>query len=409
MKASVDTSAPRWRIALSAIPLLVGIGLAIWIFVGGSVQLGPSFDGTSTRTRSVSASTTTDPSLPAGVAVRNIEDIRVGERVMAHNPELSDAERSEPDPDPSTWRKLDLAITKDDGYRLDITLLRPLEWLEQHRAIIGGTISLDIPEMNAYGEARVLNIGPCPQIKPGRGRVVIGTFRHTSGDTLNLGVSGLDEPIGTTADHPFWSEDRQAYIVAGKLRIGERVRTFSGVSAQISSISRRGPPEPVYNLEIHSEHVYYVSKIGVLVHNSYPESLPDRPKWRVGGSITQALTDGSYPKWFSNLASEKAETIQGRYWMNRAALAAPGEFSKRQLAKMQAGFAPQVKVLIKNRQTGLTEIRTISKELHHDAGRRGNPGFDEPIHLREVWPWEHELIDEFRHTGYDIVKILDDQ
>ena len=47
----------------------------------------------------------------------------------------------------------------------------------------------------------------------------------------------------------------------------------------------------------------------------------------------------------------------------------------------------------------------VSKELHHANGNRGVPGFDEPINLREVWPWEHEnLLPLGRRLDYDFIK-----
>ena len=115
------------------------------------------------------------------------------------------------------------------------------------------------------------------------------------------------------------------------------------------------------------------------------------PGFRVGDPITKALPDGSYPRWFAKEAAEKANTIQGRYWMNRASAAAPGEFTPRQLAKMRNGFAPQVKIVVRNRATRQIEIQTVSKELHHNLGNRGTWPFDGPLHLRELWPWQHEM------------------
>lgn len=203
-------------------------------------------------------------------ATRKIEDISVGDRVLAFNPLLSPEEHLAPDPNAGEWRQIDLAITKADGYRLDITLLRPVDWLEALEARLGGPILLDIPEMNAYGEAQVLSISQCPPIRPGDGRVVVGKFRHTSGDIIDLGVSGVSEPIGTTADHPFWSETREEFVEAGDLKIGELLLSVTGEVIPVTSLSRRGPPEPVYNLQVHSEHVYFVSSEGVLVHNYDP-------------------------------------------------------------------------------------------------------------------------------------------
>ena len=41
-------------------------------------------------------------------------------------------------------------------------------------------------------------------------------------------ITGLDEPIGTTASHPFWSEDRSDWTAAGDLKVGETLRTLDG-------------------------------------------------------------------------------------------------------------------------------------------------------------------------------------
>ncbi len=102
-----------------------------------------------------------------------------------------------------------------------------------------------------------------------------GTFSHASGEVLDIVVDGLTEPIGCTGAHPFWSEDRQAFIPARDLRLGETLRTESGTLRQITRITpRRGPPAAVFNLEVDAEHVYYVSVDGVLVHNTYPGNAP---------------------------------------------------------------------------------------------------------------------------------------
>jgi hypothetical protein len=85
-------------------------------------------------------------------------------------------------------------------------------------AEVGGTVEISVPECGIEGEAEVLAIGPCPPIPPGPGRVVTGVFRHESAEIVDVAVEGLDEPIGTTANHPFWSEDRQAFVRADALR-----------------------------------------------------------------------------------------------------------------------------------------------------------------------------------------------
>jgi hypothetical protein len=267
-----ETRLQRSLIAVSSLPLLAGIAIAIWLLAGGGGPIGPSFELSQSETKTIARIAAAQSRVPT-TTIRNIEDVRVGDRVLADNPELSDADRNVPDPDPETWRKLELAMRRENGYRLDITLIRSLDWIEDRRAVPGAKVALDIPEMEAYGYATVSTIAPCPPIKPGPGSVVIGTYRHTSGDTLNIGVSGLDEPIGATADHPFWSHDRQQFIETGKLQIGEKVVSYDQKTYEITSITRRGPPEPVYNLEVHAESVYYVSELGILVHN-YGDDTP---------------------------------------------------------------------------------------------------------------------------------------
>ena len=118
------------------------------------------------------------------------------------------------------------------------------------------------------------------------------------------------------------------------------------------------------------------------------------PEWRVGDSITKATPEGSYPEW---------RVIRERYWMNRAALADEGEFSPQNLGRMQGGKAPKARVIVQKHDTGEISVITASKDLHHNLGNRGVPGFDEPIHLREVWPWEHADLDPNRFVGYDFL------
>jgi len=165
-------------------------------------------------------------------------------------------------------------MTKTNGGELSLTLLRPSVWFEAHNAQVGSTIPISMPEMGAVGDAEVLSITSCPSITPGEGNVVTGKFiHHSNGNLLNVALEGSDEQIGVTDNHPYWSEDRKDYIPAGELRIGETVRTVHGLR-RIGKILPRPRDEPVYNIEVHREHVYLVGSTGTLVHNSCPE-LPE--------------------------------------------------------------------------------------------------------------------------------------
>ena len=67
------------------------------------------------------------------------------------------------------------------------------------------------------------------------------------------------------------------------------MRTLHG-TLRLTSIMPRGPPQSVYNLEIHGEHVYQVSRAGIVVHNSTPtpkRAIRKFPKeWNLGLKFT---------------------------------------------------------------------------------------------------------------------------
>jgi hypothetical protein len=142
-----------------------------------------------------------------------------------------------------------------------------LTWIEESNAEVGATIFLDLPEMGAQGQATILNIEPCPSIKRGKGNVITGTFHHEAANTIDLYVEGLEKPIGTTDNHPFWSVTRQEFIDAGKLQLGEELQLYNGQTAKVVQILPRPGPERVHNLEVMNEHVYRVTQEGILVHN----------------------------------------------------------------------------------------------------------------------------------------------
>ncbi|MFO1062801.1 MAG: polymorphic toxin-type HINT domain-containing protein [Pirellulales bacterium] len=291
------------------------------------------------------------PSSP-GATTRPIEQLKVGDRVLARNPEVTQEERAAyVEPDWSEWVHLSLEMPKPDGYVLRIEMLRPESWVRSQLAlvtakrqsddpakpfsdrstntaetiasstatpgtmesssaeasapeglgflpyrrlyldlaatsaaietetdeVIGAVVELDLPELGLTGPAIINNIETAPEVKRGEGRVITATFHHSSGDVIDL-VIGDDkstESIGTTSNHPFWSVDRQEYVQAGSLRQGERVLTLHGETKRIVSHFARPGPQPVFNLEVFAEHVYYVGGDGLLVHNSGPYNKID--------------------------------------------------------------------------------------------------------------------------------------
>jgi hypothetical protein len=207
---------------------------------------------------------------------QRIELIKVGQRVWTNgNPSGERDEQFAQDVDPSNWRKLTLHAPKRNGGWADVEMLRPVSWMEERGVRAGGYVDIEVPECGIEGNAKVLGLEPCPPVSPGPGRVVTATFHHQAVWTIDIRISGLDEPIGTTPNHPFWSQTKLEFVRADQLSPGEEVLTLTG-PAIVESISPRGPPEPVYNLEVQVDHVYHVAQSGVLVHNGNP-CAPDVP------------------------------------------------------------------------------------------------------------------------------------
>ncbi|OYP38915.1 polymorphic toxin-type HINT domain-containing protein [Rhodopirellula sp. MGV] len=278
------------------------------------------------------------------IATKPIEQLRVGDRVLARNPQRSQGEREAcEEPNWSDWLKLSLVMPRADGSELHIELLRPESWvmnqiqflvkesaaansvspfsldvlrqfnsqvplsplrplfrelvlsnasmLANNYELATLLVEMDLPELAIEGPAFVNDITPCISVAAGAGQVVTATFHHTSGEVIDLlvGDRGDSESIGTTSNHPIWSVDRKDYVQAGALKLGERVQTYAGQTKRVLNKLARPGPEPVFNLEVYGEHVYYVGKTGVLAHNSqgYPVDAPNPEA--VSPRLTQRL------------------------------------------------------------------------------------------------------------------------
>lgn len=157
------------------------------------------------------------------------------------------------DVDPETWRQIKLTAHKPDENICEVSLIRPMWWIRETGARVGGTINLHMPEVGVVGPADVLYIGPCPPLEESndaraaiprvlggpefgasegsrrpRTELVTGTFKHHGAKVINVFVAGLERPIGTTPSHPFYSVDRRGWVRAGELRPGEVLGQSTG-------------------------------------------------------------------------------------------------------------------------------------------------------------------------------------
>jgi len=261
-------------------------------------------------------------------------------RVLADNPEVRGTDAPAPleIAEPADWRLFTFEQPKADGSVLRVELLRPLGsfagdsqpsegdepetppdpesiamtnlalscpltstptklylaagWVEGildaavaptvEEQLIGAEVTLDLPEFGAVGVAKIVAVQACPDPEPGTGRLVTGRFQHEAANVIDLWIEGEREPIGTTSNHPFWSEDRHAFVEAGDLKPGELLRTIDGAQTRVLHPAPRGPPETVYNFEVEGVHAYSVGTSGVVVHNGCEN---------VYGTVTHGMLD----------------------------------------------------------------------------------------------------------------------
>ncbi len=110
------------------------------------------------------------------------------------------------------------------------------------------------------------------------------TFVHEV-DTL-VHVSIGDTKLDTTEGHRFWVVDK-GWVEAKDLKVSDKVLLSSGKIAFISkvAIEKLKAKVKVYNFEVQDWHTYFVSNVGVLVHNMCGENgtqVTSKTTWKNG-------------------------------------------------------------------------------------------------------------------------------
>lgn len=248
---------------------------------------------------------------------RAIEKIEVGRRVQTSD-NLVDQE-SETEVAPETWRKVEMVIRAQDGSQDDFEFvtLMPLDRIESDGLKVGESAEVHFDEMGIHGKAEVRSISACPEIESGPGRVVLSTFTRVTKNLLELRVAGLSEAVKVTDKHPIFSYDRQTWVAAGQLLVGEQLWTASGPS-RVESLETAQEPARVYNLEVERDHHYYVSTARILVHNSC--GAPN-------SALQQAQATAAQLGWngFTSNLSESQQLYYGKTAADILALQAQGK------------------------------------------------------------------------------------
>ena len=171
---------------------------------------------------------------------------------------------------------MSITVERSDGGIVDAEIIRPRSWILESGLCAGRMLPLNLPELEASGLALVTAIDDCPPIADGEGSVVTARFVtrevHVVASVDVLGADGTVETITGTTIHPVWSVDRQEWVPLAELTDGETLQGLDGL-AVVLSVSLSRVSQPVYNIEIHGEHVYQVGELGVVVHNACPTNI----------------------------------------------------------------------------------------------------------------------------------------
>ena len=134
-------------------------------------------------------------------------------------------------------------------------------------AAVGSDIHFELPELGIKGPPASWPSSRVPKSSRAAGGWSPARSRPRC-QVLELRVSGQEKALEPTPPHRFKSLDRNDYVPAEDLKIGERLSTRSGQAACVESISLKAGEYRVYNLEVEGDHNFYVGEVGVLVHNA---------------------------------------------------------------------------------------------------------------------------------------------
>ena len=267
----------------------------------------------------------------------------IGARVPTKNPNRSEVD-PQPEPDQASWAKLSITVKRSDGGIVDAEIIRPRSWILASGLCAGRMLPFNLPELEVSGLALVTAIDDCPPIADGEDSVVTARFVtrevHVVASVDVLGADGTVETITGTTIHPVWSVDRQEWVPLAELADGETLQGLDSL-AVVLSVSLSRVSQPVYNVEVHGEHVYQVGELCVVVHNAGSS---------IGGVVSKILPELKapvkgglgYPGSMVNINSiylgAKAEAGLGKIigWGvgARGAIARTASITKDELGKM---------------------------------------------------------------------------
>lgn len=96
---------------------------------------------------------------------------------------------------------------------------------------------------------------------------VTALYRNQRDDIIKLHVG--EQVIETTDNHPFWVEGK-GWVFADELETGDKLEKADGTNLIIDKVEfvKLDEPVTVYNFTVADFHTYYVTDLGIWVHNT---------------------------------------------------------------------------------------------------------------------------------------------
>jgi RHS repeat-associated protein len=118
---------------------------------------------------------------------------------------------------------------------------------------------------------------------------VLNTFVKETSNLVDIYIDG--EMITTTEEHPFWVPDL-GWVAAKDLAVGSLLQTKYESWLDVDKVELHGGLATVYNFEVQGFHTYFVSDLGLLVHNVCdPNDLPTLNTKQAGKALESPLAN----------------------------------------------------------------------------------------------------------------------
>lgn len=128
-------------------------------------------------------------------------------------------------------------------------------------------------------------------------------FRNQRDDIIKLHVG--EQIIETTDNHPFWVEGK-GWVFADELQVGDKLQKADGSNLTIDKVEfvKQDEPVTVYNFAVADYHTYYVTDLGIWVHNTNTDKclfgangtqVTSKTVWKENGSKARLDVENPNP------------------------------------------------------------------------------------------------------------------